>query len=310
MFLLKHNYTNFDNLKYSRFSLALVCFFLILQIILCTSAKSDEEINRDLIETNYDSFVKEGYIQIQSGYIDEALISFNNALEIDANNLDARLGQAMIYAEQARHKDAFTAYDLIIQKYPQNAFAWNGRGLAAFNMEDFDEALTSFRMATTDQPANGFFYESLAWTQMCRGEFKEAAKYAKKAALMYDQSGETSLYPLLIAFFSYHESGDASNALRTLIYASKNKSLNQWPGPIINYLDEKIDEALLISSVTNHAEETEAHTYIGLYMRLLGDTEAAERHLNWVCNHGNKKVFEYTFARTLQPEAKLAAIDL
>jgi tetratricopeptide (TPR) repeat protein len=251
--------------------------------------------------------VTEGYAQLEGGQPAKALIAFEQALQADAKNLSARLGQAMIYAEQERHQEAFASYDVIVQHYPQHAFAWNGRGLAAFNLEDFDTALTSFKMATVDQPVNGFFYESLAWTQMCRGEFVDAAESAKKASLMYSRKGETSAYPLLIAYFSYHESGDAQNALRTLEYANKNKPVNQWPAPVIDYLSEKIGEADLISFVTNPAEETEAHTYIGLYLRLLGETDAADQHLQWVSQNGNSQVFEYTLARALNLQNNVAS---
>ena len=251
--------------------------------------------------------VTEGYAQLEGGQPAKALIAFEQALQADAKNLSARLGQAMIYAEQERHQEAFASYDVIVQHYPQHAFAWNGRGLAAFNLEDFDTALTSFKMATVDQPVNGFFYESLAWTQMCRGEFVDAAESAKKASLMYSRKGETSVYPLLIAYFSYHESGDAQNALRTLEYANKNKPVNQWPAPVIDYLSEKIGEADLISFVTNPAEETEAHTYIGLYLRLLGETDAADQHLQWVSQNGNSQVLEYTLARALNLQNNVAS---
>jgi tetratricopeptide (TPR) repeat protein len=251
--------------------------------------------------------VTEGYAQLEAGQPAKALIAFEQALQADAKNLSARLGQAMIYAEQEHHQEAFASYDVIVQHYPQHAFAWNGRGLAAFNLEDFDTALTSFKMATVDQPVNGFFYESLAWTQMCRGEFVDAAESAKKASLMYSRKGETSAYPLLIAYFSYHESGDAQNALRTLEYANKNKPVNQWPAPVIDYLSEKIGEADLISFVTNPAEETEAHTYIGLYLRLLGETDAADQHLQWVSQNGNSQVFEYTLARALNLQNNVAS---
>tara|TARA_B110000093_G_scaffold183437_1_gene234996 strand:- start:4818 stop:5723 length:906 start_codon:yes stop_codon:yes gene_type:complete len=251
--------------------------------------------------------ITEGYAQLEGGQPAKALIAFEQALQVDAKNLSARLGQAMIFAKQERHQEAFTSYDVIVEHYPQHAFAWNGRGLAAFNLEDFDTALTSFQMATVDQPVNGFFYESLAWTQMCRGEFIDAAESAKKASLMYSRKGETSTYPLLIAYFSYHESGDAQNALRTLAYANKNKPVNQWPAPVIDYLSEKIGEADLISFVTNSAEETEAHTYIGLYLRLLGETDAADQHLQWVSQNGNSQVFEYTLARALNLQNNVAS---
>ena len=57
------------------------------------------------------------------------------------------------------------------------------------------------------------------------------------------------------------------------------------------------------------SEETEAHVYIGLYMRLLGKVDMAKCHLNWVRHYGNKKVFEYTLARALKPQTKLVSIN-
>jgi tetratricopeptide (TPR) repeat protein len=257
---------------------------------------------------NDNPLVSEGYAQLEAGQPDNALIAFGKALEVNSNDLSARLGQALIYADMERHHDALASYDLIIKRYPNHAFAWNGHGLAAFNLGDFDTALSSFQMATVDQPVNGFFYESLAWTQMCRGEFSAAAESAKIASLMYSRKGETSAYPLLIAYFSYHETGNAKNALTTLRYANKNKPVNQWPAPVIDYLSEKIDESDLISFVTNSAEETEAHTYIGLYLRLLGQNDEASQHLNWVSNYGNPNVFEYTLARAINLQTNVAAI--
>lgn len=280
---------------------------LILLVLIFSLSLGFAEIEIKTSKVSH-ALVVEGYTQLGSGHRDAALAAFSKALEQDPDNLDARFGQAIIFAEQERHKDAFAAYDQITQQNPYHFDAWNGRGLAAFNMEDFDEALASFQMSVADQPVNGFFYESIAWTQMCRGEFQEAAAWAKKASLMYNRKGKMPLYPLLIAYFSYHESGDAENALRTLHYASKDKSSNQWPAQVIDYLNGKIDEAVLISSVSNLSEETEAHTYIGLHMRLLGETEKAAIHLGWVSKNGDSQVFEYTLARALKPRKSVVML--
>ncbi|MDP4880211.1 MAG: hypothetical protein NWR36_10035, partial [Opitutales bacterium] len=204
---------------------------------------------------------------------------------------------------------AFTSYDLIIQNYPRHMHAWNGRGLAAFNLEDFDEALNSFQHATADKPVNGFYYETLAWTRMCRGEFTEAAASAKTASLMYDRVGETSIYPLLIAYFAYLETDDLVSAERTLNYATKNRNINQWPSPVIDYLSGKISADGLISYVMDTAQETEAQTYIGLKLRHDNQPEQAEKHLNWVSQNGDPRVFEYTLARAFKMRNSVAVLD-
>jgi tetratricopeptide (TPR) repeat protein len=250
--------------------------------------------------------VSEAYQLFESGELDAALAQFEAALDNNAENLSARMGQAMAFADLQHHENAFLSFDCIVRQHPKHAFAWNGRGLAAFNMEDFDEALHSFLQATTEQPVNGFFYESLAWTQMCRGEYSDAVTSAKTATLMYNKQRESSVYPLLIAYFAYLETGDLQNAQTTLRYAIQNKPLKAWPSPVIDYLAGSISESELISSVTNTAEETEAHTYIGLHHRSKEEVEKAMLHLVWVARNGDPRVFEYTLSRALQIQDGIA----
>lgn len=252
--------------------------------------------------------VSEAYVLLEAGDSNAALDHFKLALSENEADLSALLGQAMILADMQRHSEAFATYDAIVKSYPRHAFAWNGRGLAAFNMEDFDTALNSFEQATTEQPINGFFYESLAWTQMCRGEFSDAVRSAKQATLMYNKSSESSTYPLLIAYFAYLETGDRANAQNTLKYAAQNKPLHSWPGPVIDYLADVIGATELISFVTDTAQETEAHTYIGLKLRAAGLDQDAKKHLDWVSRHGDRRVFEYTLARALNLQDSVALL--
>lgn len=262
-------------------------------------ASSDVVTASDLSESTR-ALITKSYELLESGERDLALDGFNTVLKQDSANLSARLGQAMIFSDQQRHEDAFSSYDLIVKAHPNNAFAWNGRGLAAFNLEDFDEALTSFKMATSDQPMNGFFYESLAWTQLCRGEYSEAATAAKHATLIYNQNGETPAYPLLIAYFANLNSGEQAEAKIALKYAQSNKPANnQWPTPVFDYLAGTIDASELISFVKDSAQETEAHTYIGLQLRSQNKPELAQLHFDWVAQNGDVRVFEHMLACTL-----------
>ena len=252
--------------------------------------------------------VTRGYEILELGDSAGALDHFQEALADNSEDLSALLGQAMILADLGRHAEAYSSYDKIVANYPSHAFAWNGRGLAAFNMEDFDTALSSFKKATAEQPINGFFYESLAWVQMCRGKFPEAAVAAKIATLMYNKKGESSVYPLLIAHFAYLEADDLRNAQASLNYALRNKPLNAWPSPVIDYLAGSIFASELIGYVQNSVQETEAHTYIGLKLRIEGDDDAAKKHLEWVARNGDSNVFEYTLARALHLQDSLALL--
>jgi tetratricopeptide (TPR) repeat protein len=266
----------------------------------------DSAMTNSLLSQN--PLVTEAYQLLESGDSKGALEHFQQVLSNDQQNLPAQLGQAMIFAEQQRYNEAFTSYDAIVKTHPRHAFAWNGRGLAAYNMEDFDTALSSFKHATSEQPINGFFYETLAWTQMCRGDFTQAASSAKTAILMYNKKNESSVYPQLIAYFAYRETGDLPNAQAALKYAVQNKPQNRWPAPVIDYLTDSIDAAELISYVTDTAQETEAHTYIGLKLKADLHEDEAKRHFGWVARHGDTRVFEYTLARALNLQDSVALL--
>ncbi len=280
---------------------------LLLFSVLALRVSAQESVDSDPV-LSQNPLVTEAYDLLEAGDSDGALANFQQALTQNEKDISARLGQAMIFAELEQHAEAFKSYDAIVRNFPRHAFAWNGRGLAAFNMEDFDTALSSFEQATAEQPINGFFYESLAWAQMCRGEFSEAAISAKQATLMYNKKSESSAYPLLIAYFAYLETGDLVNAKSTLKYAVQNKPLNQWPAPVIDYLNDTINTAELISYVMNPAQETEAHTYIGLKLRANAHIGEAKKHLEWVARHGDPRVFEFTLARALNLQDSVALL--
>lgn len=290
-----------------RYQLRFGTMALIAMSALPFTTSAQEVIETEPIIQNNPQ-VNDAYELFASGEADAALEQFQAALEENSSDLSAQLGQAMVFADLQRHQDAFSSYDNIVQQHPKHAFAWNGRGLAAFNMEDFDEALSSFEQATAERPINGFFYETLAWTHMCRGEYSDAVASAKTATLMYSREREDSAYPLLITYFAYAETGDFDNANKALRYAYQNKPLNRWPAPIIDFLSGGINEAELIGSVTSISEETEAHTYIGLRHRINEAPEEAKKHLEWVARNGDPRVFEYTLSRALNLQDSVALL--
>ena len=64
----------------------------------------------------------------------------------------------------------------------------------------------------------------------------------------------------------------------------------------------------LIGYVEDGAQETEAHTCIGLKLRAQGDDNADKKHLEWVAQNGDRRVFEYTLARALNLQDSLALL--
>lgn len=246
-----------------------------------------------------ESLMADALAQIDAGELDAALDRFEQVIVENQQYVPALLGAAMVYADTAQHARAFECYQRVVALDPKHAVAWNGRGLAAFNLERFDEALASFERSVEDQPVNGFFYESLAWAQMCANRAASAIQSAKDSLLMYSQTDASSIYPTLIIYFCALELNDLKNAQRALRYAVKNHEPKQWPAPVIYYLNDSIDRRELLSFVVNSAEETEAHVYIGLRLLYQNNPDQARRHLQWAAEYGDPAVFEYSLARSL-----------
>ena len=251
--------------------------------------------------------IDQSFELLNQGKTQKALESFQIILESDPSNLQAQLGEAMIFNKLERYPEAFAAYDHLTEQLPTNSFAWNGRGLAAFNLGRFDAALDSFRFASEMTPT-GYHYESLAWTYMCRGEFDLAAQNAKRANLLYTRNGEQTLYPLLLAYFAHLEAEDLASAQKTLNYSLANLPRTGWPLPVLHFIIGKINTAELISHIRNSAQETEVHTYLGLYWRAQGEYETAAKHLDWVRKKGDPSVFEFVLARALPEHPSYTAL--
>ena len=284
----------------------LVLTFTLLVVVNRNFAQEIPTSDLDII---HNPIVSKGYELFEAGDSSAALELFNQAITGDESDISALLGQAMILADMQLHFEAFASYDTIVTYYPSHAFAWNGRGLAAFNMYDFDNALKSFKQSTAKEPSNGFFHESLAWTQMCRGEFADAVISAKQSTFMYNKSKQISIYSTLILYVAYLESGYHANAEISLQYANLNKPVNRWPSPVVDYLLDLIGASKLISFVTNTAQETEAHTYIGLKLRSTGLGEGINKHLDWVSRHGDRRVFEYNLAHVMNLKDRVALLE-
>ncbi len=90
---------------------------------------------------------------------DEAIQSFQKALEEDPEDIDSRKAIAFAYFENGRIEQAIQQYDLILQKYPQNQNINFKLTEAHFALADkyakednYREALSHYRIVLKNQP--------------------------------------------------------------------------------------------------------------------------------------------------------------
>ncbi len=267
----------------------LFCVFLV-----SSSALALVKANADMSER-----LDAAYRLIDQGATEEALALFSAAFEADETSLPALMGMGEIWFTAGDFKQAFKVYDMVVQAHPNQIVAWNRRGISALNLEKYGVALESLSRAVQDQPMNGFFYESLAWAHFCVGDMESAVKEARTSALMYQREGKFSLYPLLISYFGYVTLDDKPRAVTSLNFARRSAREAMWPFPVLEFLEGRLTGNDLLASVSNKQEETEARVYLGMQLKQEGRSEAAKLQLDWVARHGDRGVFEYTLARSI-----------
>lgn len=78
---------------------------------------------------------------------DEAMKSFDQALEMEPNDLIAWLGKGKVMTQANRFDEAIFCFDKAIELNPNTAAAWHGKGMALQKMGRDAEAQTSFARA-------------------------------------------------------------------------------------------------------------------------------------------------------------------
>lgn len=89
-----------------------------------------------------------GNVLLKLNRPDDAIASYEKALEIDKNFYEALLGKANTLSGIKRRDEARAAYDQAIQVRPENYLVWYNRGiLLARDFQDHNEALKSYEQA-------------------------------------------------------------------------------------------------------------------------------------------------------------------
>jgi tetratricopeptide (TPR) repeat protein len=92
------------------------------------------------------AIVQRGYTQLSQGLVNQAIATFQQALQQYPNSLDAKLGLAISYARAGRDEDAWNAYQQVLIQDDRNRLAleavgklggfrpaWQAQGVAALN---------------------------------------------------------------------------------------------------------------------------------------------------------------------------------
>jgi len=160
--------------------------FNILGAALQSIGRFDEAIDSynqaiQIYPNNPDTHYNLGFAFQNLSEFDNAVNSYNKAIQLKPDYVDAygNLGNAL--KELGRLDDSIHSYNKVIQLKPDYAEAYSNRGNALRDLDQFDEAIKDFNKAIQLKPDYADAYNNLGNTLQDKGWLNEAKKNFNKA---------------------------------------------------------------------------------------------------------------------------------
>src|SRR5947199_2568300 len=145
-----------------------------------------------------------GVVQAHKTAADSGIESFRTALRLQGGFSAARLNLALLLYQLRRFQLALEAYRQVLSGEPTSAAAWNGVGLVLVELKRFGDAKNAFARAVEADPSHAGAHYNLSFTLSNLGEF-DAALRATKRALELDPYYVSQKFALTIDL-QYEES--------------------------------------------------------------------------------------------------------
>lgn len=122
-----------------------------------------------------------------------AIQAYRQALTLDPNNSDLKLGLARALSLGGRSEESKGVYHELLSKAPQNADALEGLGLAFLRSDHLQEARGVFERLSALHPVNAEFKIDLARVEARQGSYKEAQEILTAVLIFHPRLREARL---------------------------------------------------------------------------------------------------------------------
>ncbi|HUB67527.1 MAG TPA: tetratricopeptide repeat protein [Candidatus Methylacidiphilales bacterium] len=122
-----------------------------------------------------------GMVLFQEGRVDEAMVQFKKALEIDPNYADAHNNFGWALFQKGQADEAIAQYQQALKINPHGYSAHCNLGTALLQKGQLDEAMDQFQMALRIDPTIAAAHINLGWALFQKGRVDEAVAQYQKA---------------------------------------------------------------------------------------------------------------------------------
>ncbi len=105
---------------------------------------------------------------------DKARVAYQQALQLDAKNIEAWLGLGRVYSLQGDYQRAQDTYRSALAKFPKEPRLWHDQGLCHARTKNWSQALDSFQQAVELAPENRHYIHQLGFCLARAGQVEES----------------------------------------------------------------------------------------------------------------------------------------
>lgn len=161
-----------------------------------TTAASDEQSHVELIE----SWFNLGLKQVSAGELEQAIASWEKALNINPNLSEAWHNRGSALGRLGNYEAAIDSFQNALSINPNNYQAWNERAHALYQLHNWTEAVASWSNALKIMPGNHLFWYNRGCALEQLERWSEAiASYEKALEIKPDFQPGRSRYINLVA---------------------------------------------------------------------------------------------------------------
>jgi len=141
----------------------------------------------------------EQHEQVGDGYVrrnkpEMALVHFNKAIELDENNLDARVKRGNLLADQGLDEQALAEFNKVLEKSPDHAIANEAAGCVYFRAGLYDEAKEHLNRSVVLNPMLWKAHNFLGIIHDRDREYEQATEEFSIALELHQGSGADEIY--------------------------------------------------------------------------------------------------------------------
>ena len=137
--------------------------------------KAVEEMQTDVQKGTLPEWVfQQGNFLLMLGQTDRAIEAYSHAIELNPNDADAYNNRGVVYRGKGDYDRAIADYNKAIQLNPGYADAYNNRGVAYQSKGDFDSAVEDYSEALGLNPNSADVYNNRGAACYLKGDFDRA----------------------------------------------------------------------------------------------------------------------------------------